>query len=78
MQTLIKPQAKLKIAIFDNSTYQVEKKVINSKIDSSYKLYQKLIAILLTSSILLIFPESPKDSEALCQKYHSIEACLIL
>ena len=78
MQTLIKPQAKLKIAIFDNSTYQVEKKVINSKIDSSYKLYQKLIAILLTSSILLIFPESPKDSEALCQKYHSREACLIL
>ena len=78
MQTLIKPQARLKIASFDNSTYQVENKVINSKIESRYKLYQKLIVILLASSIFLIFPESPKDSEALCQKYHSRDACLLL
>ena len=77
MQTLIKPKVKLKIARFDNSTYQVKEKLNKSKLGLEFKFYQKFFVILLTSCAFLIFPESPKDSEALCKEYHSIEACLV-
>ena len=77
MKTLIKPQIKLKITSFDNSAYQVQEKLINSKNRLDFKFYQKLFLILLTLSIFLIFPESPKDSELLCKKFHSAEACLV-
>ena len=68
MQTLIEPEVKLKIPIYDNLTYQVKEKSNNSKFGLGFKFYQKLFAF-------LIFPESPKDSEVLCQKYHSTEVC---
>ena len=77
MKTLIKPQVKFKITSFDNSDYQVEEKLINTKIGFNFKFYQKLFLILLTSSIILIFPESPRESEVLCKKYHSAKACFI-
>ena len=77
MKTLIKPQAKLKIAIFDYATDQVEEKMLNSKISSDFKFYQKLFLLFLTLCIFLIFPESPQDSDVLCKKYHSNEACVV-
>ena len=33
------------------------------------------IVLILTLFSFLIIPESPKDSEILCKKYHSNEAC---
>ena len=75
MQTLIEPEVKLKIPIYDNLTYQVKEKSNNSKFGLGFKFYQKLFAIFFTSCAFLIFPESPKDSEVLCQKYHSTEVC---
>ena len=75
MQALIQHEAKLKIADFDNSTYQVEEKSNNSQIGLSFKFYQKLLVILLTSCAFLIFPESPQDSEILCEKYNPLETC---
>ena len=77
MQTLIKPEVKLKIASFDNSNYQAKEKSTNSKLGIDFKFYQKLFVILFASCAFLIFPESPKDSEALCKKYNSIEACVV-
>ena len=77
MQTLIRPEVKLKVASFDNSTYQVKEKINNSKIGLDFRFYQKLFIILLASCTFLIFPESPKDSEVLCEKYHSIENCAV-
>ena len=77
MKTLVNPQLKSKIINFDSSFYQTKEKLINSKIYIDFKFYQKLFLILLTSSTFLIFPESPKDSEALCKKYNSQEACII-
>ena len=41
------------------------------------KFYQKLFVVLISLSAILIFPESPKDSEALCKKYHSTEVCMV-
>ena len=77
MQTLIRPKVKLKIANFDYSTYEVKEKSKNSNFRIDFKFYQKLFLIIFTSSAFLIFPESPKDSQVLCRKYHSIEVCNI-
>ena len=77
MGTLIQPEVKLKIASFDNSTWKVKEKSKNSKFVLNFKFYQKLFLIILTSSTLLIFPESPKNSEDLCNKYHSIGVCTV-
>ena len=77
MKTLIRTQAKLKIANFDSPADKFEKKMINSRIRSDYKFYQKLFGILLISCTFLIFPESPQDSDVLCKKYHSTEACIV-
>ena len=77
MQTLIKAEVKLIDACLDNSTYLVKEKSNNSKFNVDFKFYQKLFLVLLTSCVFLIFPESPKDSEVLCKKYYSKEACIV-
>ena len=77
MQTLIKPEVKLKIASFDNSNYQVKENSNNLKFGLDFKFYQKLFVILFASCAFLIFPESPQDSEALCKKYHYAESCMV-
>ena len=77
MQTLIQPEVKLKIASFDNSNCQVKVKSNNSRFGLENKFYQRLFVILFASCALLIFPESPQDSEALCRKYQSTEACMV-
>ncbi len=77
MQTLNSSEVNLKIASFDNSTYLYKEKSNNLKNGLDFKFYQKLFVILLASCSFLIFPESPKDSEVLCKKYHSTEACIV-
>ena len=77
MQASINPELKFKRASFDDSTYQVKEKLNNSKFSLGFKFYQKLFLILMSSCIFLIIPESPKDSEILCKKYYSSEACNI-
>ena len=75
MKTLIKPQAKLDIASFDNQTNHLKDCFNNSKSSLDFKFYQKLFLIFFAFSIFLIFPESPKDADKLCNKYHSQEVC---
>ena len=41
----------------------------------SFKFYQKLIVFLIAFSIFLIFPESPKELENICQIYNSRKIC---
>ena len=77
MQTLIQPQVKLRIDSFDSSNCQVKEKPNNSRFGLDNKFYQKLFVILFASCALLIFPESPKDSDVLCNKYQSAEACMV-
>ena len=77
MQTLIQSQVKLKMGNFDNSMYEVKEKSNNPKLGLDFKFYQKLFVIIFMSCSFLIFPESPKDSEVVCRKYHSTEACNI-
>ncbi len=77
MQTLIQSKVKPKMINFDNSTYEVKAKSNNLKLGLDFKFYQKLFVIIFMSCSFLIFPESPKDSEVVCRKYHSTEACNI-
>ena len=77
MQTLIRSEMKLKVASFDHPNYKLKEKLNNPKFSLGHRFYQKLFVILISTCSFLIFPESPKDSEALCNKFHSKEACLI-
>ena len=39
------------------------------------KFYQKLFVFLLSFSTILIFPESPKELENICESYNSRKIC---
>ena len=41
----------------------------------NFKFYQKLLVFLLSFSIILIFPESPKELENICETYNFREIC---
>ena len=77
MQTLIQPNLKRRKVSFDNSTLKVKEKFNNSKLGLNCKFYQKVFPLLIASFTFLIFPESPKTSAVLCQKYYSTKACII-
>ena len=40
-----------------------------------FKFYQKLIIVLITFSTILIFPESPRELENICESYNSRKLC---
>ena len=77
MKTLIKPQTKLKLVKLNNHNNHFEDQLNTSKTNLDTKFYQKLFLVFFSLSIFLIFPESPKDLDNLCNKYHSPEACNI-
>ena len=41
----------------------------------SFKFYQKLFVFLISFSTILIFPESPKELENICNKYSPSQLC---
>ena len=43
----------------------------------NFKLYQKLFVFLLAFSTILIFPESPKELENICESYNSRKICIV-
>ena len=72
MKTAFKPDLKSK-TFFLSKSYPilVEKEV--SLVN--FKFYQKLFVFLIAFSTFLIFPESPKELENLCESYNSREIC---
>ena len=41
----------------------------------NFKFYQKLFVFFLAFSTILIFPESPKELESICEIYNSKKIC---
>ena len=72
MKTALKPDSKSKtICISRSYTFITDKEIgfVN------YKFYQKLFVAFILFSTFLIFPESPKEKEIICEKYNLKELC---
>ena len=41
----------------------------------NFKFYQKFFVFLISFSTILIFPESPKELENICESYNSRKIC---
>ena len=41
----------------------------------NFKFYQKLFVLLISMSTILIFPESPREMQNICENYNSRKLC---
>ena len=72
MKTAFEPDLKSKtFCIVKNHSLLSEKEV--SLVN--FKFYQKLFGFLIAFSTFLIFPDSPKELENICESYHSRKIC---
>ena len=74
MKTIFKPDLKSKtLSISKSYPILIEKEVslVNSK------FYQKLFVFLILLATILIFPESPKELENICEIYNSGKICKV-
>ena len=72
MKTAFEPDLKSKTFCISKSyPLPVEEKV--SLV--SFKFYQKLFVFLISFLTILIFPESPKELENICETYNSKKIC---
>jgi len=72
MKTAVKTDLKSKtFRVSESYSHLIEKetRVINSK------FYQKLFILLISFSTILIFPESPRELENICESYNSRKIC---
>ena len=71
MKTAVRSDLKSK-TFYSKSYTRLSKKEINLV---NFKFYQKLFVILITSSTILIFPESPREMGHICESYNSRQVC---
>ena len=72
MKTALEPDLKSKTFCISKSyPLLVEKEVSLVNL----KFYQKLLVFLIAFSTILIFPESPKELENICENYNSRKIC---
>ena len=72
MERAFKPDLKSKTFCVSKSYPRFVEKEVSSV---SLKFYQKLFVFLIAFSTILIFPESPKELENLCETYNSRKIC---
>jgi len=72
MKTVLKPELKLKTYCISKSYSRLKEKEINF---INFKVYQKLFVLLISFSTILIFPESPRELENICESYNSRKIC---
>ncbi len=71
-KTLVKPDFKSK-TFYSSKNYALLREKPISLI--SLKFYQKLFILFISLSTILIFPESPRELENICENYHSRKLC---
>ena len=74
MKAALKPILKSKTYSISKSYFRLIEKEI-SLVNS--KFYQKLFIVLISLSTFLIFPESPRELENICNDYNSKKLCII-
>ena len=74
MKTAIKPDLKSKTFLVSKSYPRLLEKEVSLV---NFKFYQKLFVFFLAFSIILIFPESPKELENICESYNSRKICFV-
>jgi len=72
MKTALNPDLKLKTYCISKSYSRLTKKEISL---INFKFYQKLFVLLISFSTILIFSESPKELEKICETYNSRKLC---
>ena len=74
MKTVLKADLKSKTFIVSKSYPRLIEKEVSLV---NFKFYQKLFVFLLAFSTILIFPESPKELENICESYNSRKICIV-
>ena len=74
MKTALKSDFKSKTFCIGKSYPRLIEKEISLV---NFKFYQKLFVFLLAFSTILIFPESPKEMENICESYNSRKICFV-
>ena len=74
MNTAVKPDLKTQTFCRSKSYIPLREKEI-SFVD--FKFYQKIFVVLISLSTILIFPESPRELENICEIYNSRNLCNI-
>ena len=74
MKTAIKPDLKSKTFCVSKSYPRFVEEEVSSV---NFKFYQKLFVFLIAFSTILIFPESPKELENICESYHARKICRV-
>ncbi len=72
MKTAVKPNLKSKTFCSSKIYVSLKEKEIGYV---SFKFYQRLLVILISLSAILIFPESPRNFENICETYNSRRMC---
>ena len=72
MKTALRPDLKLKTYCISKSYSRLTEKEISL---INFKFYQKLFVLLISFSTILIFPESPRELENICESYNSGKMC---
>ena len=72
MKTVLKPELKLKTYCISKSYSRLKEKEISF---INFKFYQKLFVLLISFSTILIFPESPRELENICETYSARKIC---
>ena len=72
MKPALKPDLKSKTFCVSKSYLRLIEKEVSL---INFKFYQKLFVFLLAFSTILIFPESPKELESICESYYSRKIC---
>jgi len=72
MKTALKPDLKSKNFCISKSYPRFIEKEVSL---INFKFYQKLFVFFIAFSTILIFPESPKELENICESYNSRKIC---
>ena len=72
MKIAVKPDLKSKTFCISKSYSRLKEKEMSL---INFKLYQKLLVLLISFSTILIFPESPRDLENICESYNARKIC---